>query len=225
VSVTVIVVAGGRGRRLGGPVPKQFQLLAGEAILVRTVRRLRATEGMARLVVVVAPGEFEQCAALLAPLDVPLRLAAAGEERQQSVAAGLAAVDPDCKVVVVHDAVRPLVREEEVAACLRAAREVGAAILAMAVPDTVKRVAGGRVVETVPRGPLWLAQTPQVFRAEILRRAHAAAVRDGVLATDDAALVERLGLPVAIVPGGPRNRKITTPDDLAWAEAILAREE
>jgi 2-C-methyl-D-erythritol 4-phosphate cytidylyltransferase len=91
------------------------------------------------------------------------------------------------------------------------------------VPDTVKRVADGRIVETVPRGDLWLAQTPQIFRADVLRRAHAAAPADGA-ATDDAALVELLGLPVAIVPGDPRNRKVTTPDDLVWAESVLAAE-
>ena len=105
-------------------------------------------------------------------------------------------------------------------AILDAARATGAAILAIPVPDTVKRVSDGRIVETIPRGDLWLAQTPQAFAVDVLRRAHAAAP-DG-MATDDAALVERLGLPVAIVPGDATNRKITTREDLAWAEAVLA---
>jgi 2-C-methyl-D-erythritol 4-phosphate cytidylyltransferase len=220
--VAVVIVAGGRGTRLGGSVPKQFLPLAGEPVLVHTVRRFAGTPGLAQLVVVAAPAEFPRCEALLAPLALPLRLAAAGRERQDSVAAGLAAVEPPCTVVVVHDAVRPFVETAEVAACLAAARATGAALLATPVPDTVKRARDGLVEATVDRAPLWLAQTPQAFRIEILRRAHDAARRDGVAATDDAALVERLGLPVAIVPGGAQNRKLTTADDLAWAEAVLA---
>jgi 2-C-methyl-D-erythritol 4-phosphate cytidylyltransferase len=94
--------------------------------------------------------------------------------------------------------------------------------LAAPVSDTVKRALGDRV-ETVPRADLWLAQTPQAFRAELLRRAHAEAAGAGIAATDDAMLVERLGVPVRLVPGSPVNRKITTPDDLAWAEAVLTR--
>jgi 2-C-methyl-D-erythritol 4-phosphate cytidylyltransferase len=127
-------------------------------------------------------------------------------------------------VAVVHDAVRPLVAPAAIAACIAAASESGAALVAAAVTDTVKRCAGERVVETVPRHDLWLAQTPQAFRADLLRRAHEEAARLGIDATDDTALVERLGIAVRIVPGDARNRKITTPDDLAWAEAVLARD-
>ena len=222
MNANIILVAGGRGRRFGGSVAKQFQLLAGTPLLVWTARRFRDAPGLARMIVVAAPEEHARCQTLLAPLGLPLRFAAAGPERQQSVAAGVALLDPDCTIAVVHDAVRPLVEPAEIAACMRAAHETGAAILATPVADTVKRCAGERVVETVPRGALWLAQTPQAFRADVLRRAHAEATRDRVTATDDAALVERLGLPVALVLGSPRNRKITTRDDLAWAEALLA---
>lgn len=219
-NVNVILVAGGTGRRFGGDVPKQFQLLGGRPMLVVAASRFVGLDDLARLIVVVADDVRERCESLLAPLGLPIRFAAAGAERQQSVASGLAALDADCAFVAVHDAARPLVRPRDVVACLVAARATGAAILATPVPDTVKRASEGRIVETVPRGDLWLAQTPQAFAVDVLRRAHAAA-GDGV-ATDDAALVERLGLPVAIVPGDATNRKITTREDLAWAEAVLA---
>jgi 2-C-methyl-D-erythritol 4-phosphate cytidylyltransferase len=223
IPANVILVAGGHGRRFGGAVAKQFQLLAGTPLLVWTARRFHDAPGLTRLIVVAAPEEHSRCETLLAPLDLPLRFAAAGAERQQSVAAGVALLDPDCVIAVVHDAVRPLVDPAAIAACMKAAHETGAAILAIPVADTVKRCVGDRVLETVPRGDLWLAQTPQAFRADVLRRAHADAARDRIAATDDAALVERLGLPVTVVPGSPSNRKITTPEDLAWAEALLAR--
>jgi 2-C-methyl-D-erythritol 4-phosphate cytidylyltransferase len=221
--VNVILVAGGTGRRFGGAEPKQFQPLGGRPMLVVAASRFLGLASLARLIVVVAPDVTERAAAMLEPLGLPLRFAAAGAERQQSVASGIAALDPECAIVAVHDAARPLVALADVEACVAAARKTGAALLSTPVPDTVKRVADGRIVETVPRGDLWLAQTPQIFRADVLRRAHAAAPADGA-ATDDAALVELLGLPVAIVPGDPRNRKVTTPDDLVWAESVLAAE-
>ncbi len=190
-------------------------------MLVVAASRFVGLAGLARMVVVVADDVREQAKSLLAPLRLPLRFASAGAERQQSVASGIAALDPECAIVAVHDAARPLVTPEAIAACVAAARSTGAAILATPVPDTVKRVDGDRIVATIPRADLWLAQTPQVFAAAVLRRAHADAPAD-LVATDDAALVERLGLPVAIVPSDPGNRKITTPADLAWAEAQLA---
>ncbi len=159
---------------------------------------------------------------MLASSGLPLRLAAAGAERQHSVASGLAATDPDCEIVVVHDAARPFVAPEAIASCVAAARTHGAAILAAAVSDTVKRVDRERITETIPRAGLWLAQTPQVARADLLRRAHSEAARLGIVETDEAALVERLGETVVVVAGSHLNRKITTPDDLAWAEAMVA---
>ncbi len=218
--VNVILVAGGTGRRFGGAVAKQFQLLGGRPMLVVAASRFVGLSGLTRLVVVVTDDVREQCAAILDPLSLPVRFATAGAERQQSVASGLAALDPGCAFVAVHDAARPLVRPSDVGACVDAARATGAAILATPVPDTVKRARDGRIVETLSRADLWLAQTPQVFAVDVLRRAHAAAPPH-LTATDDAALVELLGLPVAIVSGDPTNRKITTREDLAWAEAVL----
>lgn len=218
--VGIILVAGGTGRRFGGAVPKQFQLLDGRPMLVVAASRFVGLAELGCMVVVVADDTRARAAALLEPLALPLRFASAGAERQQSVANGIAALDATCSVVAVHDAARPLVRPEAIAACIAAARATGAAILATPVPDTVKRVRDDRIVATIPRDDLWMAQTPQAFAVDVLRRAHAAAP-PGLVATDDAALVERLGLPVAIVPGDPTNRKITTAEDLAWAEAAL----
>ena len=221
--VNVILVAGGSGRRYGGPVAKQFLPLGDRPMLAVTASRFVGLPGLEGLIVVAAPDTFELCESMLRPLGLPVRLAPAGPERQQSVASGLTLLDAGCRVVAVHDAVRPLVRHESIVACIDAARATGAAILATAVPDTVKRVDAGRIVATVPRGDLWLAQTPQAFHPDVLRRAHAAAPTDAA-ATDDAALVERLGLAVTIVPGDVSNRKITSPADLTWAEAMIARE-
>ena len=219
--VNVILVAGGTGRRFGGAVAKQYQPLGGRPMLVVAASRFVGLPGLARMIVVAAPESHEHCATLLEPLGLPLRFAPAGAERQHSVASGLAALDPECAFVAIHDAARPLVRRAAIEACLAAARTTGAAILATPVPDTVKRTVAGRIVATIPRADLWLAQTPQTFAVDVIRRAHAAAPADAV-ATDDAALVESLGLPVAIVAGDASNRKITTQEDLAWAEAVLA---
>ena len=190
-------------------------------MLVVTASRFAGLPRLSRLIVVAAPEAFDRWSALLEPLGLPLRFAPAGAERQHSVASGIAALDSDCALVAVHDAARPLVRPAAIEACLAVARATGAAILATPVPDTVKRAKDGRIVETLARADLWLAQTPQAFHADVLRRAHAAAASD-LVTTDDAALVERIGVAVAIVVGDASNRKITTPEDLEWAEAMLA---
>jgi 2-C-methyl-D-erythritol 4-phosphate cytidylyltransferase len=134
--------------------------------------------------------------------------------------AGLAALPPDVEWVAVHDAARPLVRPEDVGRVLAAAARTGAALLAVPVRDTLKRVRDGRVVETLARAECWAAQTPQAFRLALLREALAKAEAEGFVATDDAQLVERLGAPVEIVAGDPANLKITWPEDVALAEAV-----
>jgi 2-C-methyl-D-erythritol 4-phosphate cytidylyltransferase len=145
---------------------------------------------------------------------------AGGAERQDSMRAGLAALPADIEWVAVHDAARPLGRSEDVGRVLAEAARSGAALLAVPVRDTLKRVHAGTVAATLERAETWAAQTPQVFRASLLREALAKAAADGFLGTDDAQLVERLGVPVAIVEGDVRNLKITWPEDLELAEAI-----
>ncbi len=151
-----------------------------------------------------------------------LTLVDGGAERSDSVAAGLAALSPDCSIVLVHDAARPFVEPGVIDAVIREARTGVSAVAAVPVTDTIKEVSADddrRVVRTVARERLWRAQTPQGFPRALLVEAHERARRANLSATDDAALVERLGALVVVVPDSPRNLKITTPEDLAWAEA------
>ncbi len=211
VRVSGIVVAAGSGARFGAA--KQF-----------------ATVGDARLVDLAVAVAVDACdeVVVVLPVDVtwdgaPVAAAVAGgARRSESVRAGLAAISPGAEIVVVHDAARPLASASLFAAVIDA---VGAgadgAVPGVAVSDTIKRVDGGRVVETVDRSPLVAVQTPQAFRADVLRRAHAA----GADATDDAALVELVGGTVVVVRGEPANLKVTTAGDLVTAAALLADRE
>lgn len=225
MSTAALVLAAGRGERLGAEVPKGFVPLAGAALLVRSLRALAAAPCIDLLQPVLpadAGARWRALAAELAGLGGLREPVAGGAERQDSVAAGLAALPPEAEWVAVHDAARCLVRPADVERVVAAARESGAALLAVPVRDTIKRVRGGAVVETPPRAECWAAQTPQVFRTELLREALAKAAAAGFRATDDASLVERLGVPVRVVEGDPGNVKITTPADLRAAEARLA---
>ena len=210
----LIVVAAGSGSRLGRREPKALVPIAGKPLLVWTLQAM-ATDRFRRIVVVAPPDRVDEFSGLV---GARARVVAGGATRSTSVRCGfqaLAAADGD--IVAVHDAARPLVTADEVEAVLRAAAETGAAIAAMPVVDTIKRVAAGRVVETLDRSQLYGAATPQAFRADVLRRA----LSSGREATDEAMLCEELGLPVAVVPVSRFAFKITTPEDLELAEAII----
>jgi 2-C-methyl-D-erythritol 4-phosphate cytidylyltransferase len=218
-----ILVAAGRGERMGASRPKAFVSLGGQTLLERSARALAACSEVTGLVAVVPPELKDEARDLCAGLVTPCQVVAGGLRRQDSVRAGLDALPPTFEgVVLVHDAARPFVPVEVVEAVVRGAQEYGAAIPIVPMPDTVKEIAGGRVVSTVDRERLGGAQTPQGFRLEVLARAYASAFADGVVVTDESMAVERLGLPVACVAGSPRNRKLTTPEDLQWAEQALA---
>lgn len=218
VSVGALVPAAGRGERLGGGTPKALRQLAGEPLLVHAVRRLRAADGVGPVVVAAPPDEV---AAVRSLLGDTARVVAGGADRQDSVAAALAALPTDVDLVLVHDAARCLVPVEvvdRVVAALRAGAPAVVPVLPLA--DTVKQVDGaGTVVRTVPRADLRAVQTPQGFARDVLVRAHAQAAGP---ATDDAALVEALGLPVTTVAGAEKAFKVTRPLDLLLAEAVLA---
>ncbi len=203
--VWAIVVAAGAGTRFGGP--KQFEPLLGQRVLDWSVAAAAATcDGV---VVVLPPDRLE-------PGTQP-----GGATRSASVRAGLAAVPDSAEIVVVHDAARPLARPElfqRVVAAIRASARADAAIAVVPVADTIKRVRGDRVTETLDRGELVMVQTPQAFRADALRKAHAGEPE----ATDDAALIEAIGGTVVTVPGDRRNFKLTSPDDLLLASVLLA---
>jgi 2-C-methyl-D-erythritol 4-phosphate cytidylyltransferase/2-C-methyl-D-erythritol 2,4-cyclodiphosphate synthase len=218
--VLAILAAGGAGQRAG--VAKQWLVLGGESVLRRSGRALAECAAVDGLVVVVPPGEEGRAEAELAGLGKPVRAVAGGASRAESVRNGLAAAD--APVVLVHDAARPFASAALAARVAEAAAADGAALAALPVTDTVKMRADGsappRVSATLDRRTLWLAQTPQGFRREVLLAAYAAAGPDAGLATDECALVEGLGAKVTLVAGEPGNFKITGPEDVVRAQAL-----
>ena len=192
-------------------------------MVLRALRNFTTHPDVTHVVLVLPPGESAAPPPFLRDLAKDdLTLTDGGPERSDSVAAGLVALSPDCSIVLVHDAARPFVERSVIDAVIREARTGVGAVAAVPVTDTIKEVSPDddrRVVRTVPRERLWRAQTPQGFPRALLLEAHERARRAGLSATDDAALVERLGAFVVVVPDSPRNLKITTPEDLAWAEA------
>ena len=219
-----IIAAAGRGERMGGGTAKQFLEISGTPIIIHTLRRFDDCAAIAEVVAVVPEGAEGELRALAGAHGVGKlgRVVAGGRTRAESVWNGLGAVDPSAEVVAVHDAVRPFVTPEEIGRVVSEAERHGAALLARPAVDTIKEAEGGRVVRTLERARLWHAQTPQCFRYGLLRRAYELALASGLDATDDSALVERLGEPVRIVEGHARNIKITTRQDFALAEVIVS---
>jgi len=215
------------GLRMGGRLRKPFLELDGVPILARTLLRLQAVNEIDALVPVVHADDVELCTTrIVAPfrIDKVLEVVAGGKTRQESVLHGLEAL-PQCKMVIVHDAVRPFVTEDMLRSVLNAAAHTGAAMTAIPATDTIKRVSeDGLVLETLDRRGVWMAQTPQAFRWELLLKAHRMAAREGWSATDDASLVERLGAAVRVVEGLAGNIKITTSEDLLLAGRLLEQE-
>ena len=229
--VTVLVLAAGQGSRLGSG-PKAVLDLAGRPLVAWSLETLGACSAVDRVILVGDEATLAPALAVLSPA-ARARIAPVvpgGASREESCARGLAAAEDDTAVVLVHDAARPFASAALFGAVALAAARTGAALAAIPLRDTLKRAKAGRVVATVQRKGLWRAQTPQGARLDLLRRAHAEAARarargegkaeeDLSIGTDDTVLVEHLGEPVEIVPGEEWNVKITTPGDLAWAEA------
>jgi 2-C-methyl-D-erythritol 4-phosphate cytidylyltransferase len=218
-----VIVAAGRGTRMGG-VDKCALPLAGEPILLHSVRTIASL--VDRLVIVVAPDRLAAWMHLVAQPRWPRvdALVPGGEARSDSVHAGLIALGGAAhpETILIHDGARPLVTQDTVACCIEAARDYGAAIVAIPVTDTVKRVRDGIIIETPDRASLWAAQTPQAFRAELLEAAFAWANGAGHGPfTDEAGLVEAFGHPVHVVRGEVTNIKVTNREDLIVAEALL----
>ncbi|MBK7596430.1 MAG: 2-C-methyl-D-erythritol 4-phosphate cytidylyltransferase [Gemmatimonadetes bacterium] len=220
----MIVVAAGRGARMGGEVPKQYLTLAGHPVLLHALRPFVSHPEVATVVVVLPPQDAEAPPPWLAGLvGDALMIVAGGADRAASVRNGLAAVPAECSVVLVHDGARPFPPRAAIDGGIQAARVGHVALPALPVSDTLKRADDfGRVLGTVPREGLWRAQTPQAFPRAMLERAHAAEMAGDMVATDDAMLAELLGAVVEILPGTARNLKITTRDDLALAEWYAA---
>jgi 2-C-methyl-D-erythritol 4-phosphate cytidylyltransferase len=209
---------------MGGVIPKQFRLLGGKPILLRAAEQLAAVPEIEKIVVVIPRRAARQADALLSTLAAQgsIVLANGGRRRQDSVWSGLLKTDPDCDLVVVHDAVRPLVSPSLIKRCIMAARRHGASVPGLPVTSTIKLVSPAKeVVNTLERNDLWEIQTPQAFRRAILLEAFHNARKEGFLATDDASLVERTGKTIKVIDGEPWNIKITFPSDLVVAEAYL----
>lgn len=232
--VAVILPAAGLGTRMGRTQPekagtsrKQFMLLEGSPILLHTIRKFDACPLVGEILVALRVDDLAWVGDLLSQekLSTPVRLVEGGNSRHESVENALAELSPDTELVAVHDAVRPFIDQPTIAAVIEEARESGAAIVGIVPLDTVKRVHRNKIRATIPREHLVLAQTPQVFRYELLRQAFAKAREDSFSGTDEASLVERLEeIEVSVVPGSDRNIKITRPSDMDLARLFFTEE-
>jgi 2-C-methyl-D-erythritol 4-phosphate cytidylyltransferase len=226
MKVGAIIAAAGSGRRMKTDRPKQLLALNGTPILVHTIRKFDACK-VIDYVIVTAPREaVDEIKNLVksAGFKKSVVVIEGGERRQDSVAMGLQRLQPGTDIVAVHDGVRPFVPVEDIENVVEQAKVGGAAILGVPIVETVKHAKREFVESTLTREHLVLAQTPQVFRTDILKRAFELAAKDEYYGTDESSLVERLGNPVAIVRGSERNIKITRPNDLTLARAFLAEE-
>ena len=222
--VSVVFPAAGQAHRMQVGLNKVFLTLAGKPMLLRTLLTFSKVPDVGELIVAVGADEVEPVTSLLGRVKglAPWRVVEGGKERQYSIRNGLALVSEEADIVLVHDAARPLIRRDTIEELIRVVRAEGAAIIAVPEKNTIKIAAeDGTVAATPPRSSLWQVQTPQGFRKDILMEANRKADEDGFLGTDDASLVERLGVPVRIVRGEYSNIKVTTPEDMVVAEAIL----
>ncbi len=234
MTVAVIIPAAGLGTRMrrdNGTSRKQFMQLDGQPILIHTLRKFAAVSEVNEIVIAVREDDVDWVHEMLRgeTLAKPVRVVQGGDSRQQSVERAFAALTPGADLVAVHDAVRPFIDIETIAEVCKEAARSGAAIVGVVPVDTVKEVrkaqAGhAKIRTTIPRERLVLAQTPQVFKYEVLGRAFAKATEDGFIGTDEASLVERLEIEVSVVLGSDRNIKITKPTDMALARMFLEQE-
>ena len=227
MSVLAIIPAAGVGIRMGGGTPKQFLSLEGVPIFVHTLRKFVAAETIDEIFLALRAEDMDR---VLGDIDrehfsKPVRLVAGGPTRQETVARALAEAPAGTEVVVVHDAVRPFIELEMIGRVVESARKDGAAILGIPSIDTVKQVERQKILGTIPRERIVLAQTPQAFRYKIIQEAFARAATDGFNGTDEASLVERMGLQVTVLMGSDRNIKITKPSDLPLARLYIAQEQ
>jgi 2-C-methyl-D-erythritol 4-phosphate cytidylyltransferase len=226
--IAAIVAAAGVGERMGNKISKPYLTLGGKPILAHTLGVFENVPEIREVALVVHPDEMDFCQEkAISPYGFKkvLRLVPGGKERQDSVYNALKALmnEDDLEIILVHDGVRPFVTPEQARRVIQAARNHGGAVLGLPAQDTLKSVnSQGEIRQTLERRDIWQIQTPQAFQAPLLWRAFTEAYSRNFYGTDEASLMERLQHPVVVVPGSPLNLKITTPDDLALAEAILA---
>jgi 2-C-methyl-D-erythritol 4-phosphate cytidylyltransferase len=221
---SAIIVAAGRGTRMGPAVDKLWLEVAGRPVIAHTWKKFNDARCVDEIILVVRDGmqlEFEKLAAQF-KFQKPFKLVVGGAERQDSVWNGLAALSAKTEIVAIQDAARPCTSEALIAATIDAARETGAAVAAQPVTDTIKETGDGRlIVRTLDRSKLWSVQTPQTFRVEVIRRAIASAREKNLVLTDDTAACELIGQPVRLVNSASPNPKVTVPADLPFIESLL----
>jgi 2-C-methyl-D-erythritol 4-phosphate cytidylyltransferase len=223
---TAVVLAAGESRRLGGEMPKPYLPIAGRPLILRTLDRLFAATSVDGVVLVVAADQIARCESLLrsdlALKDRPCVLQAGGATRQESARRGLERLAADVEIVIIHDGARPFVSAGLVDRCVEATVEKRAVVVGLPARDTIKLVSRDHWVKTTPeRSTLWEIQTPQVFERKLIVSAHAQAEREGALVTDDAMVIERMGIPVYVLEGERTNFKITVAEDVWLAETLL----
>lgn len=223
--VSAIIVAAGKGIRMKGTMLKQYLDLSGRPVLAHSIMTFDSCGLVDEIFLVIPKKDVEYCQnKILSLLDLnnQINLVCGGAKRQDSVYNGLQAINKNTDTVVIHDGVRPFIQPEELKECILGSKKNGACILGTPASDTLKRVDKSDIIETtLSRENIWLAQTPQVFRFDLILKAHETARRDGYVGTDDASLVERLGEDVKIINGGRFNIKITKKEDLAIAKAMF----
>ena len=223
---SAIVVAAGRGTRMGPGVDKLFLEVAGRPVVAHTWQRFNDAACIDELVIVVRDdmrAAFNDIA-LQAGFTKPFRLVCGGAERQDSVWQGLAALSPESQIVAIQDGARPCASERLIAATIMAAGETGAAVAGQPVTDTIKETEDGKIItRTLDRSRLWAVQTPQTFRVEVIRRALIEVRRRGLTVTDDTAACELIGQQVRLIAGDRPNPKVTVPGDLPFIETLLKR--
>ncbi len=228
MEVVAIIPAAGEGKRTKTSLRKQFLPINGKPVLAHTLEKFQKIQAIKGIIVVVPKGLVRYCKEYIIEkynFDKVFKIITGGKSRQDSVRNGLDVTPPKCQLVLVHDGVRPLISENHILACIKAAKRYGTAIMAVKAKDTLKLSTDDLVIlETMERKNVWLAQTPQVFRYSILKKAYDLAYEDGFYGTDEASLVERLGKKVRLIQGSYRNIKITTREDIEIAELILRGE-
>jgi 2-C-methyl-D-erythritol 4-phosphate cytidylyltransferase len=227
MKTSAIIVSAGKGVRMNRSTPKQYLLLQGKPVLCHTVMAFNKCPEVDEILLVVPEKDIQYCRERLLSglhLETPVKVLAGGERRQDSVFNGILSIDDRHGIVVIHDGVRPLIQPEMISRCIDNAKLSGACILGVPLQDTLKMVDKDSLIQaTIDRENLWAAQTPQAFHYQLIRDAHETAAKAGVETTDDAALLERMGLRVHILRGTGENLKITTNDDLVLADAILSK--
>ena len=221
----VIIPAAGQGKRMKASKNKLWIELKNKPIIAHTLQVFGEDQNCKQIILPINPSEKEEFNTLIETLalPVPIRLTNGGSERQYSVSNGLNALSGKADIVLVHDGARPFITHSLIEGLIKDATCYGASVLAVPVKDTVKQTSNHFVEKTIDRSSLWAIQTPQAFRVSLLKKAHKAAMDTNYLGTDDASLVEQIGEKVAITEGNYDNIKITTPEDLYFAEAILEK--